>query len=67
MAAWDTYHGPHMAGPFAQAGDLAMVSFSDAEGGGQSMGICLGNWLAVPGVTELQLLPILRAEATWRV
>lgn len=63
-AAWDARHRPHIAGPYAQAGDIAMVSL---DGGGSAMAICTGAWLAVPGTDKVELLPITRAEATWRV
>jgi len=64
LAAWDAHHGPHLAGPFAQAGDLAMVTQPD---GSNAMAVCLGSVLAVPGVDRVLMLPVDRAEATWRV
>lgn len=63
-ALWDARLGPHQAGAFAQAGDLAMVA---QEGGSTAMAVCVGSWLAVPGATQLDMLPVNRAEATWRV
>jgi hypothetical protein len=64
LAAVDARMGAHIAGPFAQVGDVAMVTLeSDAK----AMAVCLGPWLACPGELGVLMLPIDRAEATWRV
>ena len=64
LAAVDLRMGPHLTGPFAHAGDVAMTT---SETGSKVMAVCVGAHLAVPGVVGLQLVPVQQAEATWRV
>lgn len=64
LAAVDARMGSHIPGPFAQAGDIAMITL---DNGSNAMALCIGAFLAVPGDAGLQLVPIDRAEATWRV
>lgn len=56
--------GPPLPGTFAQVGDVALVGHqNDAT----SMGVCVGAYIAAPGVQGLLMVPISRAEAAWRV
>lgn len=66
LAAVDARMGPHIAGPFAQAGDVAMV-VQHGHPDIKSLAVCIGPWLAGPGPGGLLMLPIEHAEATWRV
>lgn len=64
LAAVDARMGNHIPGPFAQAGDIAMITL---DNGYNAMAVCIGAFLAVPGDEGIQLVTMDRAEATWRV
>ena len=64
LAAVDARMGPNIPGPFAQAGDIAMI---ELDNGSKALTVCIGAFLAVPSEVGLVLVPIYRAEATWRV
>jgi hypothetical protein len=52
-----------VAVPFAQRGDLVLVETS----GRPSLSVCVGDYAAGPGITGLELVPLVTARAAWRV
>lgn len=64
LAAVTRRMGDPLPGAFAQVGDVAMVRHN---GDRLSMGVCVGAFVAAPGVAGLLMVPINQAEAAWRV
>lgn len=64
LAAVTQRMGPPVAGLMAQVGDVVLVR----HGAGQrSMGVCIGPYVTAPGEAGLLMVPIIQAEAAWRV
>lgn len=64
LAAVTRRMGAPLPGAFAQVGDVALVR----HGANQlSMGVCVGAFVAAPGQDGLLMVPIVQAEAAWRV
>jgi len=65
LAVVEQFCGPHIPGPFAQVGDLAMVTLPS---GHKAMAVCIGPWLTAPSAHGgLSMIPVDAAEAAWRV
>lgn len=65
VEAWDTFMPtPHIEGPFARNGDIAVVTLAN---GHKSMAVCTGSHLAAPATNGLLMMGVDFAEATWRV
>lgn len=56
--------GEPLPGPMAQIGDVALVAHGQDR---QSMGVCIGQYVAAPGDEGLQLVSLSSAQACWRV
>lgn len=56
--------GDPLPGPLAQVGDVALVAHGEDR---QSMGVCVGQYVAAPGDEGMQLVPLSAALACWRV
>lgn len=70
VAAADALLGNRLAAPaLARPGDVCLVSSGRRPGraSGHAFGVCLGSRIAAPGPSQLVLLPITSAEASWRV
>lgn len=64
LAAVTARMGIAIPGTMAQVGDVALVRHGE---GRLSMGVCLGDSIAVPSEAGLARAPITTAEAAWRV
>lgn len=64
LAAVTQRMGLPVAGLMAQVGDVVLVRHGVEQ---RSMGVCIGPYVAAPGEAGLLMVPILQAEAAWRV
>ncbi|KQT10959.1 DUF6950 family protein [Ramlibacter sp. Leaf400] len=62
--------GAPVPGTFAQCGDVVLVRLPSTEEsleGRRAFGVCIGPTVVAPGPTGLLRVPMVQAEAAWRV